>query len=322
MIYGELNWYRRAGKMNPVLKAQAGSALNFLVRRPRSMRSSVLVITALAILFASAAEGQTSTGPRQTASAPTQTDAQTETLPNGTATGNSAPKPAPQPPPQRQTQSQREKAAEELKQQEHQRVLVVIPAFNSTDLQNAVPLTPDQKFHLAFRTAVDPYQFAFAALDAGISQAENNFAGYGQGAQGYAKRFGAAYTDQFSGTLLGSAVFPVLLHEDPRYFRRGTGSIKSRLLYAISTAVWQKRDNGSWGPNYANVLGSLAAGGLANLYYPSNDRGVGLTFQRAFTVTAESTIGATLIEFWPDISRYFRQHRNPPPATGAAPNSK
>jgi hypothetical protein len=173
---------------------------------------------------------------------------------------------------------------------------------------------------LAWRSSVDPFQFVAAALDAGYSQAVDDFPGYGQGAQGYAKRFGAAYTDQFSGTFWGNAVFPILLREDPRYFRRGTGSIKRRLLYAISTTVWSKRDGGAWGPNYANVLGNITAGGLANLYYPSTDRGVGLTFQRAFTVTAEGTIGATLAEFWPDIARrVFHQNRTKPASAGTTP---
>jgi hypothetical protein len=109
-----------------------------------------------------------------------------------------------------------------------------------------------------------------------------------------------------------------LLREDPRYFRKGSGTIKHRLLYSISTTVWTRRDNGTWGLNYANVLGNIAAGGLANLYYPSTDRGVGLTFQRAFTVTAEGMIGAVFVEFWPDISSKLH-HRNKLPATEPAP---
>lgn len=206
-------------------------------------------------------------------------------------------------------QPQRERAEQELKQQEQQRILGVVPNFNSTDVQNAAPLTAGQKFRLAFRIAVDPFQFVAAGLDAGYSQAQNDFPGYGQGAQGYGKRLGAAYADQFSGTLLAGAIFPVLLREDPRYFRKGTGTIKHRLLYAVSTTFWSKNDNGTWGPNYSNVLGNLAAGGLANVYYPSTDRGAGLTFQRAATVTAEGTIGAVFVEFWPDIERKLSRHR-------------
>ena len=200
--------------------------------------------------------------------------------------------------------SERERAEQELKQQKKQRILGVVPNFNSTDVQNAAPLSPSQKFHLAMRSAVDPFQFVAAGLDAGIDQAQNSFPGYGQGAQGYFKRFGAGYADQFDGLLWGNAILPSLLHEDPRYFRKGTGSFKRRLFYAISAAVITKNDNGTWGPNYANVLGNFVAGGISNAYYPSTDRGFGLTMQRAATVTAEGTIGAVFIEFWPDIDRH------------------
>ncbi|MGA8028302.1 MAG: hypothetical protein WB992_14255, partial [Bryobacteraceae bacterium] len=145
--------------------------------------------------------------------------------------------------------------------------------------------------------------FVAAGLDAGLDQLENNFPGYRQGAMGYAKRFGASYADTFDGTMIGNALFPVLLKQDPRYFRRGIGSIKSRLWYALTTTVKCKNDKGKWVPNYSNVLGNIAAGGISNLYYPASDRGIELTFERAFTVTAEGSIGAVFVEFWPDVSR-------------------
>jgi len=215
--------------------------------------------------------------------------------------------------------SERERAAQELKQQEKQRILGVVPNFNTTDVQNAAPLSPSQKFHLMFRSAADPFQFVASGLDAGLSQAENDFAGYGQGAQGYFKRFGAAYADQFDGLLWGNAILPILLHEDPRYFRKGTGSFKKRLFYAISTTVITKNDDGTWGPNYANVLGNIVSGAISNAYYPSTDRGLGLTIQNAFTVTAEGTIGAVFIEFWPDIDRrLFHRHQAQTGATQPA----
>lgn len=204
--------------------------------------------------------------------------------------------------------SQRDDAKEQLKQQEHQRILRVLPNFNTSNVQNAAPLSPKQKFHLALRSAVDPVQFAITAADAGLSQLNNSFPGYGQGMEGYGKRYGAAYADSFDGTLLSGAVFPVLLHQDPRYFRKGTGTVKARLWYAIRSTVVSKGDNGKWEPNYSNILGNLAAGGIANLYYPSSDRGAELTFQRAFIVTAEGSLGSIFVEFWPDISRKL-QHR-------------
>ena len=200
-------------------------------------------------------------------------------------------------------ESQQEKAAQQVKQQEKQRIVGVVPNFNVSYDQNAAPLSRKQKLHLAFRTASDPAAFGIAAFDAGLSQAQNDFPGYHQGWKGYAKRFGAAYADNFDGTILGNAILPILLKQDPRYFRRGTGSFKSRLFYSVSTTVWSKSDNGKWGPNYSNVFGNLAAGGISNLYYPSSDRGVGLSFERGFTVTAYGAFGGVFNEFWPDVAK-------------------
>jgi hypothetical protein len=217
---------------------------------------------------------------------------------DSTAPDNSNTPPAAQPEP-----SQHEKAKEELHQEEKQRILGVVPNFNTTDNQDAAPLSTGQKYSLAFRGAIDPFQFAAAALDAGYSQALNDFPGYGQGAKGYGKRFGAAYADQFSGSIWGDAVLPSLLREDPRYFRRGEGTTSHRLFYALAASFWTKNDNGTRGPNYANVAGNVIAGGFSNLYYPRADRGWALTFQRAATVTIESAFGAVFLEFWPDVSQ-------------------
>jgi hypothetical protein len=202
--------------------------------------------------------------------------------------------------------TQEQIAAEQIKKQEHQRVLGIIPIFNMSNIPDAVAMTPTQKFQLAFRGAIDPVTFLIAGADAGISHAQNDYKGYGQGAEGYFKRWGASYADSFDGAMLGNALFPTLLHQDPRYFRKGTGSFKSRLWYAMLATVRCKGDNRKWQPNFSNVLGNIAAGGIANLYYPSTDRGVGLTFERAFTVTAEGAIGSVFLEFWPDISHHFQ----------------
>ncbi len=185
----------------------------------------------------------------------------------------------------------------------------MFPSFNLSNIPDAVAMSPKQKFELAFKSATDPVTFVIAGVDAGISQLQNEYPGYGQGAQGYFKRWGASYADTFDGDILGNALFPVLLHQDPRYFRKGTGSEGGRLWYAVLTTLRCKGDNGHWQPNISNVLGNIAAGGIANLYYPSTDRGVGLTFERAFTVTAEGTFGAIFLEFWPDVSRKLRKKR-------------
>lgn len=214
---------------------------------------------------------------------------------------------------QEQPKSNQDQAAEDLKKEEKQRILGIMPEFNMMNNAQAPPLSPKQKFHLFWKSSTDPFVVAVTAIDAGISQAEDDFPGYGQGAQGYFKRFGASYADTFDGNLWGNAILPVLLHEDPRYFRKGSGPVGGRILHAALSTVWCRRDSGAWGPNYANVGGNIIGGAIANAYYPQSDRGLGLTFGRALTVTAEGAIGAQLIEFWPDISRKYlhkRSHTN------------
>ena len=209
------------------------------------------------------------------------------------------------------SEQRRQRAAEEVKAEEHQRILRVVPNFNTTDIADAEPLSPGQKFQLAVKGGLDPFSFVAVGIDAGISQAENNFASYGQGAKGYGKRFAASFADSFDGEILGNALLPVLLKQDPRYFRKGTGSFRSRFTYAMISTVKCKNDNGRWGPNYSNILGNFAAGGISNLYYPAPDRGVRLTAERALVDTAEGTLGAVFVEFWPDISsRLFHRHRS------------
>ncbi len=234
------------------------------------------------------------------ASAASAASAQTPTAQHAAAKSSSAPQTAPPSKPSKK--ALHDQAEQQIQQQEHQRILGIIPNFNTSYVSNAAPLTPGQKFRLAFKSTIDPFTFLAAGLDAGYSQATDQFVGYGQGAEGYGKRLGASYADTFDGILLGNALFPVLLHEDPRYFRRGHGKFVKRLFYAISTTVIARNDNGTWGPNYANVLGNLAAGGISNFYYPPSDRGTELTFERAASVTIEGSLGAIFVEFWPDIS--------------------
>jgi hypothetical protein len=194
--------------------------------------------------------------------------------------------------------SQTEVAEEEIKIEEKQRVLGVIPNFYVSYDPNAVPLTSKQKFKLAWKTIVDPVTFVLVGGIAGVEQAQNDFSGYGQGAQGYGKRFGAGYADTITGTFIGSAILPSLLKQDPRYFYKGSGSKRSRILYAIANAVICKGDNGRWQPNYSNILGSLAAGGISNLYYPAQDHnGAGLTFENAALGIGASAAANLLQEF-------------------------
>jgi hypothetical protein len=205
--------------------------------------------------------------------------------------------------PNTQTENERQQAQDQLNKQYHQRVFAVMATFNTTANQKALPLSTGQKYQLFFRSATDPWPFVLTAVGAGLDQAENSFPQYGQGAQGYAKRYGAAYTDYFTGNFFGNAVLAGLFKEDPRYYQKGSGSYTSRILWAAGGTVWCKRDSGTWGPNYANVIGNLIGGAISNFYYPANQRTVGGTLGRGFAVTAQAIIGSEVIEFWPDLVR-------------------
>ncbi len=195
------------------------------------------------------------------------------------------------------TYTQHEIAEDQMHFEEKQRVLGIFPNFYASYIWNAAPLSTGQKFRLAFRTSIDPVSIAIPAIIAGTEQSEDTFNGYGQGTQGFAKRFGASYTDSVTSTFFGGAILPSLLHQDPRYFYKGTGSIISRALYAISTVVICKGDNGRWQPNYSNVFGNLASASLSNAYYPAGNRGARLTIDNWLIGTGSGAIGALFQEF-------------------------
>lgn len=245
------------------------------------------------------------------ATAPTGQNAQPAEAnpPNGTAqqTGSSNSQDG-QPAAQ---ETQHQKAEEQLKQEEKQRVLGIVPTFNTTYINNAVSLTATQKMSLAFRSSIDPFTFAAAFMVAGYHEALDEDTGFGWGAEGYFKRSGAAYLDAFDGTMIGNGILPAILHQDPRYFRLGHGTVQHRLLYAIASSYICKHDNtGKWEPNYSNVGGNIIAGGISNLYYPSQNSGWGQTISNGLIVTTEGTIGGVFQEFWPDISRKVL-HKDP-----------
>lgn len=196
------------------------------------------------------------------------------------------------------TATQQEIALEQLKVEETQRVFGVIPNFYVSYVPNAAPLTSRQKYSLAFKTSIDPITFAITGAFAGVEQADDAFSGYGQGAQGYAKRYAAGYADGFIGTMIGSAILPSILKQDPRYFYKGTGTTRSRILYAVANAVVCKGDNGHWQVDYSGILGSLAAGGISNLYYPASNRnGAALIFESTLIGTAGSAAQNLFQEF-------------------------
>jgi hypothetical protein len=144
---------------------------------------------------------------------------------------------------------------------------------------------------------IDPVNFLGTGAIAGLEQSRNIYPGYGSGLGGYGKRYGATYADDFDARMIGSALLPSLLHQDPRYFYDGKGSVSSRILYAVKSAVITRGDNGQLQPNYSYVLGSFAAGGISNVYHPASDRGIGLTIGNGFINIAGHAADNIIREF-------------------------
>jgi hypothetical protein len=189
-------------------------------------------------------------------------------------------------------------AEQQIKEEEQQRVLGVLPNYYTVYRNDAAPLTAKQKFELFRASILDPADFAFTGIVAGAQQLRNDYSGFGREESSYVKRYAALYASIFTRTALERALLPSVLNQDPRYFFRGTGSTVSRIGYAISTAVVRKADSGHWQPNYSGIFGGLAAGALTNLYYPAQDRrGFSLTLKNSAFALATSAAAHLAQEF-------------------------
>jgi hypothetical protein len=189
-----------------------------------------------------------------------------------------------------------EVAAEQVKVEEQQRIFGVFPNFYVVYNHNTAPLTTKLKFKLATKVLVDPVTIIGVAGFAGINQASDN-PNYGQGAKGYAERFGAGYADGAIDIMVGGAILPSLLHQDPRYFYQGTGTNKARALHALSSPFIGRGDNGRPQPNYSTLGGDLATAAIANAYYPASNRGLGLFFGNFFIATSQRALANLAQEF-------------------------
>jgi hypothetical protein len=198
-------------------------------------------------------------------------------------------------------------ATEQVKLEEQQRIFGIIPNFYVAYDPDAAPLTTKLKFHLALKTATDPITIVGVAVLAGINQA-GGVLNYGQGLKGYGERFGAAAADGLSDIMIGGAILPSLLHQDPRYFYQGTGTNTSRVSHALSSPFICKGDNGRLQPNYSSVGGDLAAAALSNAYYPTSNRGAGPTFENFIIGTGERMVGNVIQEFV--LPRLTRRAKN------------
>ena len=186
----------------------------------------------------------------------------------------------------------------------------VLPNYRMADANAAfVPLTSHQKLMIGVKDSFDGASFPLAAFFSGIAQFNNTNPGFGQGMKGYAHRYATAFADQVSGNMLTESVLPIAFHEDPRYFRKGAGTIKGRTWYAVTRVVVCKSDRGTSTFNGAEVVGNGMVGLLGNGYYPDS-RGVSNTMQRMTTQIGTDAVSNVLKEFWPDVKAYFvRRHR-------------
>ena len=189
-----------------------------------------------------------------------------------------------------------EVATQQVAVEEKQRVLGFIPNFYVTYDRDPAPLTTKLKFQLAMKISTDPVTALGIGFVAGIRQAADS-PNFQQGAKGYGQRFGAVAANGLSDIMIGGAILPSLLHQDPRYFYQGTGTTKSRLLHALSNPFVCRGDNGRLQPNYSSLGGDLAAAAISNTYYPQSNRGAGLVFGNFALGTAERLVSSLAQEF-------------------------
>jgi hypothetical protein len=188
---------------------------------------------------------------------------------------------------------------------ESRHILGVIPNYKtSPNFDHYEPLTSREKFKIASEDSLDPGTFALSAVFGGLGQVTDANKSFGQGVAGFGRYFGASYGDLLIGNYMSEAVYPSILHQDPRYFRRGTGSGSSRFAYAISQVFWTHRDSGGTQFNYSEWFGNSTAVAISNAYYPDH-RGAGSSMSKLGMQIGLDAVGNVLKEFWPDLQRKF-----------------
>jgi hypothetical protein len=214
---------------------------------------------------------------------------------------------------QQPPQEDKDRAVEaKVPESSHNRILGIIPNYRTfPSLKDYKPLTSKQKFNIATQDAFDRGTFAMAAVFAGQAQLTNGTPSFGQGVTGYARYFGTAFADFAIGDYMTEAIYPTLLHQDPRYFRRGTGSGLSRLGYAVKQIFWTHTDSGGTQFNYSEIAGNSTAVMISNAYYPDN-RNASQAVSRLGVQIGIDTAGNILKEFWPDLSRKLSRKKRGP----------
>ncbi len=221
-------------------------------------------------------------------------------------------KPADQPSGQANSQDQNRPAQQapikkEDTKTKDDRMFYVMPNYLTVDSQSQVPpVSWKEKFAMAAKGSFDPYEFTIVGIVAGIRQAENSSPGFGQGAEGYAKRYGAAFADQVDGNIMVGGVFPTILKIDPRYYQLGQGSFMHRFGYAFSRIFIARTDSGKNTFNVPEFAGNATAIAISNFYYPAADRGALTSLSGWGTQMGIDAFGNELKEFWPEIHRYLQ----------------
>ena len=205
------------------------------------------------------------------------------------------------------TYSSQESAAQQLKDEEQQRVLGFIPNIYVSYDPHPEPLTTKMKFDLAYRDLIHPVFFARTVAWAGVQQARDNPSEWRQGATGYGKRLGAGFADATTGSLISNAILPSLLHQDPRYFYQGTGTKWSRARHAMLAPFVCKGDNGATQPNYSEWGGSLIGYSISTAYYPSSSRTAGHVFE-TFGIDMGLHVASSLVQEFV-LAKFTSKHR-------------
>jgi Carboxypeptidase regulatory-like domain len=199
-----------------------------------------------------------------------------------------------------------ELAVQQVKAEEKQRILGIVPNFYVVYDHAPAPLTPSLKFQLARKFLTDPVTTTGFALNAAIYQI-TGYPSYRQGAKGYGQRLGATFAGGYTNILVGDAILPSLLHQDTRYFYQGTGTTKSRLAHALSSPFVIKGDGGRREINWSALGGDLASGAIANAYYPEKDRGAKLVLNSALIGVGGRAANSVLQEFI--LHKFTSKHR-------------
>jgi len=194
--------------------------------------------------------------------------------------------------------------------QADKRAFGVLPNYRTAELSDPfAPIPTSRKFTIATKDTLDWPSFANAAIFSGIAQANDTNPSFGQGMKGYGHRYATALADQVIANYLTEAILPTVLHQDPRYFRKGHGSAKSRILWAISRSAVARNDSGKWAFNTSEFLGNGIVAAIGNSYYPDS-RGFAPTMQRMGSQIAVDTLSQVLKEFWPDFKAKLENRKH------------